>query len=186
MCTRAYPQTLCMPTRPWSADASTGQVRPLPPVIANRLDRWGRLSQTADAPAQTRPESPAATSTLPVGHHPSGRVSNRPSCIQVSDHPTWMPATPGYCNYQHTSRSRSSCDQPRQSNWRVVNSINLWSLIQVQERLLHRPGIVRWSHGFESHKDNRQVCHPTLQRKAGKRASSLKPGERGHRLDNPE
>jgi len=30
------------------------------------------------------------------------------------------------------------------------------------------------------------VCHPMLQHKAGKRASSLKPGEHGHQSDNPE
>jgi len=71
---------LCVPTRPWSADASVGQVR-LPPLdIASRVDGESRLFQTADTPASTQPESPAATSTLPVGHRPSGRASNRLCC----------------------------------------------------------------------------------------------------------
>jgi len=101
MGTRAYPQALCTSTRRGSEDASVGQVQPLPPVTANRVEWQDRLFQTADAPESTRSESPAATSTLLAGHHLFGRASNWPSCIQVSASPTWTPALPGYCN-QHT------------------------------------------------------------------------------------
>ena len=40
--------------------------------------------------------------------------------------------------------------------------------------------------GFKPHQDNQRACHPMLQRKAGRRASCLKPGECGHRLDSQE
>jgi len=48
----------------------------------------------------------------------------------------------------------------------------------------------KWNHFVESwvraHKDNQRMRHPTLQRQAGERASSLKPGKRGHRSDSPK
>jgi len=68
MGTRVYPRTLCVPTRPWSADASVGEVRQLPPDIASLVGILSGLFQTADVPGLTWPESPTATSTLPVGH----------------------------------------------------------------------------------------------------------------------
>jgi len=130
-----------MSTRPRSVDVSVGQVRLLPPDITSPVGPTSGLFQTANAPAVTRPELPAATSTLPVGHRPSGRVSNRLSCTLVSDCPTWMPASPGYRN-QHTSDSRSSCDRPHLLNWRVAIFVIHWSWTQVQGRPLHRTGII--------------------------------------------
>jgi len=92
-----------------------GQVRLVPPDITSPVGIPSGLFQTTDVPELTWPESPAATSTLPVGHHPSGWASNRRSCTLVSDRPTLTPASPRDHN-QHTSDSRSSRDQPRLLN----------------------------------------------------------------------
>jgi len=95
-----------------SGRASVGQVRQLLPDIVSPVGNSSGLFYMAGAPALTWPESPAATSTLPVGW--SVWTGVEPAKLYtgvVSDRPTQTPASPGYHN-QHTPDSRSSCDQP--------------------------------------------------------------------------
>jgi len=149
--TREYPRALYMPTRPRSADASVGLVKLAPSDVANPTGITSRLLAMADAPASTWPESPAAQSKSPDGHPPSGQTLNRLSCMQVSDPPTRIPASPKYRN-QRTSDSRTSCKQPHLLSPQVVTLIihQSWIGLQVQGRPLCRVGIARQSREFEA------------------------------------
>ena len=65
--TRVYQSTLCVRTRPWSADVSGGRVNPLPPVTVDRVSRWGRLFHAANAgskAAQARNAEASATGQI--------------------------------------------------------------------------------------------------------------------------
>ena len=80
--------------------------------VANSTGIMSRLFATVNTPMSTRPESLAAQLKSTVTHLSSGWTSNQLSCMQVSDTPTWILASPNYC-IQHISDSRTTCDQPR-------------------------------------------------------------------------
>ena len=185
MGTWAYPLTLCVPTRPRSADASAGQVRLPPPDIASPVGISSGLFQTADAPGLTWPESPAATSTLPGEHRPSGRASNRLSCTLLSDHPT---ADAGIAGISQPAYLGQPIQLRPAAPTQLVSGYVRHPLAMDPSagRPLRRSGIVLWSRWFAPHKDNQRARHPMLQSRAGRHDSCLKPRECGHRLDNQE